>query len=117
QTRGARSPDLDDLPPLELDLSEHGQTARSREERRAEAADTKRHRGGRNLPAAIGVGVLLAGIVLGSLFLWLPAFVAVIAVGAGIGVWEMVHAIGDGADSPPSPTVAKRRRALAVRAR
>ena len=49
-------------------------------------------RAGRSLPKAIGVGVLLAGIVLGSLFLWRPAFVAVLAVGACVGVWEMVHA-------------------------
>src|SRR5262249_59648078 len=49
-------------------------------------------RAGRNLPAAIGVGVLLAGIVVGSLFLWKPAFVAVLAAAACVGVWEMVHA-------------------------
>jgi CDP-diglyceride synthetase len=49
-------------------------------------------RAGRNLPAAIGVGLLLAGIVVGSLFLWKPAFVAVLAAAACVGVWEMVHA-------------------------
>jgi phosphatidate cytidylyltransferase len=58
-------------------------------------------RAGRNLPKAIGVGVLLAGIVLGSLFLWRPAFVAVLAVGACVGVWEMVHAF-----ALPGPTTA-----------
>jgi phosphatidate cytidylyltransferase len=106
-----------DVDPLELDLSEHGRTARPREDRRAEVADAKRHRAGRNLPAAIGVGVLLAGIVLGSLFVWKPAFVAVLAVAAGVGVWEMVHAVGDGQDSPPPPGGKRRRRSLAVRAR
>ena len=30
-------------------------------------------------------------IVLGSLFLWRPAFVAVLAVGVGVGVWELVR--------------------------
>jgi phosphatidate cytidylyltransferase len=105
--------------PLHLDLSEHGQTARPREERReerAEVAEAKRHRAGRNLPAAIGVGVLLAGIVLGSLFLWRPAFVAVIAIAACVGVWEMVHAVGDGEEQEPPPGM-RRRRAMAVRAR
>ena len=58
-------------------------------------------RAGRNLPKAIGVGLLLAGIVLGSLFLWRPAFVAVLAVGACVGVWEMVHAF-----ALPGPTTA-----------
>ncbi len=101
--------------PLILDLSENGQTGRPREERRADVAETKKHRAGRNLPAAIGVGVLLAGIVLGSLFLWRPAFVAVIAIAAAIGVWEMVHAIGDGEEEEPAD--GRRRRAMAVRAR
>jgi phosphatidate cytidylyltransferase len=107
---------LPEIEPLELDLSETGQVARSREDRKAEVADTKRHRAGRNLPAAIGVGVLLAGIVLGSLFLWRPAFVGVIAIFAGIGVWEMVHAVGDGEEEAPREGK-RRRRALAVRAR
>ena len=109
----------DEMPvvePLELDLSEHGQVARPREDRKAEVADAKRHRAGRNLPAAIGVGVLLVGIVLGSLFLWRPAFVGVIAIAAAIGVWEMVHAVGDGEEEAPAQGK-RRRRALAVRAR
>ncbi|HKD96796.1 MAG TPA: phosphatidate cytidylyltransferase [Micromonosporaceae bacterium] len=100
---GTRPPGTDlarpgDLPPLELDLSDEGRTGRSREERRAVAAEAKRSRAGRNLPAAIGVGVLLAGVVLGSLFLWRPAFVGVLAVCAGVGVWEMVGAL-----SRPAP--------------
>jgi phosphatidate cytidylyltransferase len=82
----------DDLPPLELNLEEEGRTARSRDSRRAEAA-AKRSRAGRNLPAAIGVGVLLAGTVMGCLFLWRPAFVGVLAVLAAIGVWEIVRAV------------------------
>ena len=52
----------------------------------------KTGRAGRNLRAAIGVGLLLVGIVLGSLFLWKPAFVAVLAAAACVGVWEMVGA-------------------------
>jgi phosphatidate cytidylyltransferase len=105
-----------EIEPLELDLSEHGQVARSREDRKAEVTEAKRHRAGRNLPAAIGIGVLLAGIVLGSLFLWRPAFVGVIAIGAAIGVWEMVHAVGDGEEEAPAAG-GRRRHALAVRAR
>jgi phosphatidate cytidylyltransferase len=103
------------LPPLELDLSEHGRTARPREDRRAEAQDAKKHRAGRNLPAAIGVGVLLAGIVLGSLFLWRPAFVGVLVIASIIGVWEMVNSIGDGEEGPP--TGRRRHRTAEVRAR
>lgn len=52
----------------------------------------KTSRAGRNLPVAIGVGALLAGVVIGSLFLWRPAFVAVLGATACVGVWEMVQA-------------------------
>jgi len=37
--------------------------------------------------------VLLVGIVLGSLFVWRPAFVGVLALAASVGVWEMCQAI------------------------
>ncbi len=60
--------------------------------------------------------MLLAAIVLGSLFLWPPAFLGVLAVGAAVGVWELVNAVGDGQDSPPPPNAKGRRRAD-VRAR
>jgi phosphatidate cytidylyltransferase len=93
------APPREVLPPLELNLDEQGRTARPREQRRAEAAEAKKSRAGRNLPAAIAVGVLLAGTVLGSLFLWRPAFVGVLAVAAGVGVWEMVRAIST---TPPA---------------
>jgi phosphatidate cytidylyltransferase len=56
------------------------------------APEPKKSRAGRNLPAAIGVGLLLVAIVLGSLFLWRPAFVAVLAAAACVGVWEMCGA-------------------------
>jgi phosphatidate cytidylyltransferase len=71
---------------LDLDL-----TARPREARRPAG---KPSRAGRNLPAAIGVGVSLGGLVLASLLLWRPAFLAVVTAAAGVGVWEMVRAIG-----------------------
>ena len=67
-------------------------------------------RAGRNLRAAIGVGVLLAGIVLGSLFLWKPAFVAVLAVAASVGVWEMVEAFGSAKVDPGGAADAGRTR-------
>jgi phosphatidate cytidylyltransferase len=64
-------------------------------------------RAGRNLPAAIGVGVGLAGAVLASLFLWRPAFLAVIIAAVGLGVWELVRAIRNtGANPPLIPLVA-----------
>jgi phosphatidate cytidylyltransferase len=64
-------------------------------------------RAGRNLPAAIGVGVLLGGAVLASLFLWRPAFLGVVAAAVGVGTWELVRAIRvTGAEPPLVPLVA-----------
>jgi phosphatidate cytidylyltransferase len=61
-------------------------------------------RAGRNLPAAIAVGVSLGLIVIASLFVWPPAFLGVIALAAGIGVWEMVRALKvSGANAPLLP--------------
>ena len=64
-------------------------------------------RAGRNLPAAIGVGVGLGAAVIASLFLWRPAFLGVVAAAIGIGIWEVVRAIrSTGANPPLVPLVA-----------
>jgi phosphatidate cytidylyltransferase len=64
-------------------------------------------RGGRNLPAAIGVGLGLGAVVLASLFLWRPAFLIVVAVAVGVGIWELVSAVRPtGAHPPLVPLVA-----------
>jgi phosphatidate cytidylyltransferase len=56
---------------------------------------------GRNLPAAIGVGVGLGALVLVPLFTFKPAFVVVIAAAVVIGVWELTRAIGAAEARPP----------------
>jgi phosphatidate cytidylyltransferase len=58
-------------------------------------------RAGRNLPAAIGVGVTLGAIVLASLFVWRPAFLVVVIAAVWIGVWEMVRAVHPSGARPP----------------
>jgi phosphatidate cytidylyltransferase len=65
------------------------------------APEPKRRRAGRDLPAAIGVGVGLGAIAAGSLFFWRPAFLAVLAVVVGIGIWELVRAIRTSGVNPP----------------
>lgn len=50
-------------------------------------------RAGRNLPAAIAVGLLLIGLVVGSLLIYRPAFVLLVTVVALIGVWELDQAL------------------------
>ena len=52
----------------------------------------RRTRAGRNLPAAIGVGLGLGVLILVALYVWKPAFVAVLLAAAVLGVWELTHA-------------------------
>lgn len=64
-------------------------------------------RAGRNLPAAIGVGLTLGAVVVASLFVWRPAFLGVLAVAVAIGIWEMSRAVrGTGARPPVVPLIA-----------
>jgi len=56
---------------------------------------------GRNLPAAIGVGVGLGALIVGTLALYRPGFVYVIALAVAIGVYELVAAIGAAEARPP----------------
>lgn len=58
-------------------------------------------RAGRNLPAAIAVGVALCVVVLASLVVWKDAFVGVIVLAAGVGVWEMSRALRISGAQPP----------------
>lgn len=57
------------------------------------AAEKDYGRAGRNLPAAIGVGLLLGGGVLASLLLYPPSFLAIVVIGIGATVWELANAL------------------------
>ncbi|MEV0841202.1 phosphatidate cytidylyltransferase [Actinocatenispora sera] len=61
-------------------------------------ADDHKPRAGRNLPAAIGVGVGLGAIVLASLYVQRAAFLLVVAAGVVLGTWETVRAFGRAAE-------------------
>ncbi len=54
----------------------------------------KQSRAGRNLPAAIAVGVSLIAVVVLSLVLWKPAFVGVVLIALTVGVYELAKALG-----------------------
>jgi len=45
-------------------------------------------RAGRDLPVAIGSGLVLIALIAGSLYLWKPAFMLVVVAAILIGVWE-----------------------------
>lgn len=57
--------------------------------------DTSRppSKAGRNLPLAIGVGVVLGAVVLGSLLVYRQVFLGVIAIAIGVAVWELSQAM------------------------
>ena len=54
----------------------------------------RRTRAGRNLPAAIGVGLGLAAVILLSLYVWKPAFIGVVVAAAVLAVYELTNAFG-----------------------
>jgi phosphatidate cytidylyltransferase len=94
-------PAVPPVPEDDLDLTQVGErTGRGRAQRAAEAAP-KKSRAGRNLPAAIVVGVLLAAAVLGPLVFYKPAFIAVLVLAAVAGTWEMARAVRTAGIRPP----------------
>lgn len=56
----------------------------------------RRSRAGRNLPAAIGVGVALGAVIVLSLYVWKPAFVGVVVVAVVLALWELTNAFHAG---------------------
>ncbi|PRY63335.1 phosphatidate cytidylyltransferase [Knoellia remsis] len=67
---------------------------------------TRSSRAGRNLPAAIGVGVGLALVIIASLAFRREAFLAVLVVAIWVGAWEMRRAVRQaGMDVPFVPVV------------
>jgi len=69
--------------------------------RRRAGRDRTTGRAGRNLPAAIAVGLGLGAVVLVPLILAKPAFLAVIALAACVGIVEVARALKIAGVSPP----------------
>ncbi|WP_432836178.1 phosphatidate cytidylyltransferase [Dactylosporangium sp. CA-092794] len=61
----------------------------------------RKSRAGRNLPAAIGVGAGLGGLVVVSLFVWKWLFLGLVIAAVMVGVWEMVRAVSVRKAQPP----------------
>jgi phosphatidate cytidylyltransferase len=51
-------------------------------------------RAGRNLPAALGVGLLLGGLAIVTLFTVKATFLIYLAVAVGVALWELSRALG-----------------------
>lgn len=56
----------------------------------------RRSRAGRNLPAAISVGVALAALIIASLYVWKAAFVGVVVVAVVLALSELTNAFAAG---------------------
>jgi phosphatidate cytidylyltransferase len=69
-------------------------------------APPKRSRAGRNLPAAIGVGVGLGALAIVSLFTVKWTFLIFMAAVIGLGLWELGRALEERDIRLPSPPVA-----------
>ncbi|MGC4787793.1 phosphatidate cytidylyltransferase [Micromonospora sp. DT178] len=64
-------------------------------------------RAGRNLPAAIAVGVGLGALIVVPLFFYRTAFLVVVAAAVAVGMWEMARAVRrSGAHPPLVPLIA-----------
>ncbi|MEP6695953.1 MAG: phosphatidate cytidylyltransferase [Pseudonocardiales bacterium] len=70
-----------------------------------QSASAARHRAGakagRNLPAAIAVGLGLGALVVVPLFTVRPVFLAVAVLAVALGTWEMVHSVEREHARPP----------------
>jgi phosphatidate cytidylyltransferase len=59
----------------------------------AGAGEPKPGRAGRNLPVAVGMGLAMGGLVLGTLYASKPVFLGVMIVGIVIGMYEFTRAL------------------------
>lgn len=69
--------------------------------RRRAGREQNKGRAGRNLPAAIGVGLGLGGLVLASLLIEPMALLVVLVAASAVGVWEMTRALSVTGSRPP----------------
>jgi len=72
------------------------EAAAAAEQEAADAANPSERtsRAGRNLPAAIGVGVGLGGLIIASLFVYRPSFAVIVGLAVLYGSYELSKALG-----------------------
>ena len=79
-------PGVGEVPPTERSPAETPEVPR-------QAAPPATGRAGRNLPVALGVGLGLGALVLGTLYTVKPVFLGVVVVAIVVGMWELVRAL------------------------
>jgi phosphatidate cytidylyltransferase len=100
----AAEPDPAAWPPVAAQTPPTGRHPRHRRRRatwrRPATASPRPRRAGRNLPAAIAVGLFLGAVIVTSLF-FPPAFLGVLAAAVSVGIWEMTRAVRAAGAHPP----------------
>ncbi|MFU8871199.1 phosphatidate cytidylyltransferase [Micromonospora sp. SL4-19] len=94
-------PAVRDAPAAEPAPARRGRGRRRASADRPATAQPATGRAGRNLPAAVAVGLALGAAIVVPLFFYLPAFLAVITAAVAIGTWEMARAVRRGGAHPP----------------
>lgn len=61
----------------------------------------ERRRAGRDLPAALAVGLGLGGAIAATLLFYRPAFAVLVILAVGVGTWELVGAVSRAEVRPP----------------
>jgi phosphatidate cytidylyltransferase len=81
---------------------DHGDSGdRARQRRASSSSDPGqssregKKRAGRDLPAAIGVGVGMGAVIIAALFFYKPAFLGVILVAVVVGLWELTSRLAE----------------------
>ena len=91
------------VPPPGAPAEQEVPPASRRARRLDRTQQAKPSRAGRNLPAAIAVGLSLLGLIVLSLTIWKPGFVVLVSIIAVIGVWELSAAVRQSRVHPPLP--------------
>lgn len=86
---GERGPESDDghAPDRDQHLDHHRDRASDRE--------SGRKRAGRDLRAAVGVGLGLGAVILASLFVYKPVFLGVVVAAVVVGLWELTSRLAE----------------------
>jgi phosphatidate cytidylyltransferase len=71
-------------------------------------------RAGRDMAAAVGVGLGLAAVILAALLIWRPAFLLVVTAAVLVSIVELTGALERGGHRPPRPPVLVGALAMAV---
>lgn len=98
---GGRRPADEGTPPVDAPIAEQPAVEQDPSDDEVPAPAPKTSRAGRDLLAAIIVGVVLGAAVILSLLVYRPAFLVIVAAAALISMWELARAVETRRIDPP----------------